>query len=77
MARWFFVNAFVRLSDAAQCSGSAGTATAGSVTAARPAALKHGADSDAAPTTDTNEARKESSIIVTGSADTVAVVVPA
>ena len=76
MARWFFVNGFVRLSDATQCSGSAGTATADSVTAARPAALKPGAGSAAAPTTATSEAPKDSSIIATGSADT-AVVAPA
>ena len=77
MARWFFINAFVRLSDAAQCSGSAVTATADTVTAAMPAALKHGADSAAAPTTDTSEAPKDGSIIVTGNADTAAVVMPA
>jgi hypothetical protein len=70
--RWFFGNAFVRLSDARQCSGSAGTATGGSVTAAKPAAGKLGAGSDGAPTTDTSEARKESSIIVTGNADIAA-----
>ena len=77
MARWSFVNGFVRLSDATQSSGSAGTATADSVTAATTAALKPDADSDAAPTTDTSEALNESSTIVTGSADTVAAVVPA
>ena len=77
MARWSFVNAFVRLSDATQSSGSAGTATAGSVTAAAPAASKPAADRDAAPTTGTSEALKDSLIIVTGNADTVAVVVPA
>ena len=70
MARWSFGNAFVRLSDATPFSGSAGTATAGSVTAAKPVALKPGAGSAAAPTTGTSEARKEDSIIATASADT-------
>ena len=76
MARWSFVNGFVRLSGATQFSGSAGTATADSVTAATPAALKPGADSAAAPTTGTSEARRESSIIATGSEDT-AIAAPA
>jgi hypothetical protein len=76
MARWSFVNAFVRLPDATQSSGSAGTATAASATAAKPAARKPGAGSDAAPTTGTSEARKESSIIGIGSEDTV-IVTPA
>ena len=76
MARWFFVNGFVRLSDATQYSGSAVTATAGSVTAARPAAWKPGAGSDAVPTAATSEAPKAGSIIATGNANT-AVVAPA
>jgi hypothetical protein len=76
MARWSFVNAFVRLQDATQSSGSAGTATAGSVTAAITAAPKPGAGSAAAPTTGTSEVWKEGSIIVTGNADT-AIVAPA
>ena len=76
MARWFFVNGFVRLSDATQFSGSAGTATGDSVTAARSAAPKPGAGSAAAPTTGTSEARKESSIIGIGSEDT-AIAAPA
>ena len=75
-ARWFFGNAFVRQSDVTRCSGSAGTATADSVTAATTAALKPDADSDAAPTTDTSEALKDGSIIATGNANT-AVVAPA
>jgi len=70
MARWSFVNAFVRLQDVTQFSGSAGTATEGSVTAVMPAASKPAAASAAALTTDTSEARKESSIIVTANADT-------
>ena len=76
MARWSFVNAFVRRSDAMQFSGSAGTATADSVTAATTAALKPGAGSAAAPMTDIGAARKESSIIAIGSADT-AIAAPA
>ena len=74
MARWFFVNGFVRPLDATQCSGSAGTATADSGTAAMRAAWKPGAGSDAAPTAATSEAPKDGSIIVTGNADTAAVV---
>lgn len=76
MARWSFVNAFVRLPAATPSSGSAGTATAASVTAATGAALKPGADSAAAPTTGTSAARKESSIIVTANAGT-AIAAPA
>ena len=76
MARWSFGNGFARLSDATQFSGSAGTAIAGSVTAAKPVALKPGAGSAAAPTTGTSEARKESSIIGIGSEDT-AIAAPA
>ena len=75
MARWSFGNGFARLSDATQFSGSAGTAIAGSVTAAKPVALKPGAGSAAALTPDTSKVRKASSIIGTGSANT-AVVVP-
>ncbi len=76
MVRWSFVNAFVRLRDVTQFSGSAGTATEGSVTAVIPAASKPAAASAAAPTTATSEARKEGSIIVTASADT-AIAAPA
>ena len=76
MARWFFVKGFVRPSDAMQCSGSAGTATADNVTAAMRAAWKPGAGSDAAPTAATSEAPKDGSIIATGNANT-AVVAPA
>jgi hypothetical protein len=76
MARWSFVNAFVLLLDATQSSGSAGTATAGNVTAAKPVDLKRGADSVAVPMTGTSEARKASSIIATDSADT-AIAAPA
>ena len=75
-ARWFFVNGFVRLPAATQCSGSAVTATAGNVTAAKPAAWKPGAGSDAAPTAAISEAPKDGSIIATGNSDT-AVVEPA
>jgi hypothetical protein len=75
MARWSFVNGFVRLSDATQSSGSAGTVTADTVTAARSAVPKPGAGSAAALTPDTSKVRKASSIIGTGSANT-AVVVP-
>jgi len=64
------VNAFVRRSDATQSSGSAGIVTAASVTAARIVAWKPGTDSAAAPTAAISEARKESSIIAAGSADT-------
>ena len=73
MARWFFVNGFVRPLVATQCSGSAGTATADSVTAAMRAAWKPGAGSDAALTAATSEAPKDGSIIVTGNADTATV----
>jgi hypothetical protein len=76
MARWFFVNAFVRPLDATQCSGSADTATADNVIAATFADPKPVAGSDAAPTAATSEARKDSSIIVTGSGD-IAIVAPA
>jgi hypothetical protein len=76
MARWFFVNGFVRPLDATQCSGSAVTATAGSVTVAKPAGWKPGAGSDAVPTAATSEAPKGGSIIATGNAD-IAVVAPA
>jgi hypothetical protein len=76
MARWFFVNGFVRPLDARQCSGSAGTATADSVIAAMRAAWKPGAGSDAVPTTATSEVPKDGSIIATGNAD-IAVVAPA
>jgi hypothetical protein len=76
MARWFFVNGFVRPLDATQCSGSAGTATAGNVTVAMRAAWKPGAGSGAVPTAATSEAPKDGSIIATGNANT-AVVAPA
>jgi hypothetical protein len=76
MARWFFVNGFVRPLDAKQCSGSADTATAASATAATPAASKPAAGSDAVPTAATSEAPKGGSIIATGNANT-AVVAPA
>jgi len=76
MARWFFVNGFVRSSDATHCSGSAGTATADNVTTAMHAAWKPGAGSDAAPTAATSEAPKDGSIIATGNVNT-AVVAPA
>ena len=76
MARWFFVNGFVWPLDATQCSGSAGTATADSVTAAMRAAWKPGAGSDAVPTAATSVALKDGSIIATGNANT-AVVAPA
>ena len=76
MARWSFGNAFVRLSDATPFFGSAGTATADSVTAATAAELKPGAASVAAPTIAISEARKESSITETGNAN-IAAVAPA
>jgi hypothetical protein len=71
MARWFFVSGFVRSLDATPCSGSAVTATADNVIAAMPAGWKPGADRDAEPTTGTSEARKDGSIIATGSEVTV------
>ena len=76
MARWSFVNAFVRLSDAMQFSGSVATATADSVIAATAAAPKPVVGSGVAPTTGTSEARKEDSIIATANADT-AIAAPA
>jgi hypothetical protein len=76
MARWFFVNGFVRPLDAMQCSGSAGTATADNVIAAMHAAWKPGGGSDAVPTAATSEAPKDGSIIATGNVNT-AVVAPA
>jgi hypothetical protein len=76
MARWFFVNGFVRPLGATQCSGSAGTATADSVTAAMRAAWRPGAGSDAAPTAATSEVPKDGSIIATGNAN-IAIDAPA
>jgi hypothetical protein len=76
MARWFFVNGFVRPFGATQCSGSAGTATADSATAAMRAAWKPGAGSDAVLTAATSEVPKDGSITATGNAD-IAVVAPA
>jgi hypothetical protein len=76
MARWCFVNGFVRPLDATQCSGSAGTATADNVTAAMRAAWKPGAGSDAVPTVATSGVPKGGSITATGNANT-AVVAPA
>ena len=76
MARWFFVNEFVRQSNVTRCSGSAGTVTADSVTAAIPAASKPGAVSAVVLTIAISEAPKDGSIIVTDNADT-AVVAPA
>jgi hypothetical protein len=73
MARWFFVNGFVRQSDVTRCSGSVGTATAGNVTAAMPAVQKPAAISAVVLTIATSEAPKDGSIIVTGNADTAAV----
>jgi hypothetical protein len=72
MARWFFVNGFVRQSDVARCSGSAGTATVDSVTAAMPVASKPVAVSAVVPTIATSEASKDGSIIVTDNAATAA-----
>ena len=76
MARWFFVNGFVRPLDATQCSGSAGTATADNVTAAMRAAWKPGVGNDAVPMAVTSEAPKDGSIIATGNAD-IAIDAPA
>ena len=73
MARWFFGNGFVRQSDVTLCSGSAGTATADSVTAAIPAASKPGGVSAVVLTIATSEVPKDGSIIVTDNADTAAV----
>jgi hypothetical protein len=75
MARWYFSSGFVRTLDAKQCSGSAGTATADSVTAATRAGWRLGAGSDAVPTAATSEAPKDGSIIATGNAN-IAVVAP-
>jgi hypothetical protein len=76
MARWSFVSVFVRLSAATLFSGSAGTATGDSATAAKPAVPRPGAGSVAGPMRGTSEARKDGSIIATANADT-AVVAPA
>ena len=73
MARWFFVNGFVRPLDAMRCSGSAGTAIADNVTAAMRAAWKPGAGNDAVPTAATSEVPKDGSIIATGNANTAVV----
>jgi hypothetical protein len=73
MARWFFVNGFVRQPDATRCSGSVGTATADNVTAAKRAASKPAAVSAVVLTIATREAPKDGSIIVTGNADTAGV----
>jgi hypothetical protein len=76
MARWFFVNGFVRPLDATQCSGSAGTVTVDNVTAATPAASKPAEGSVAAPTAATSEVPKDGSIIATGNAN-IAIDAPA
>ena len=76
MARWSFVNAFVRRQDVTPFSGFAATATGGSVTAVTAAALKPAGVSAAAPTAGISEDPRESSIIATASAAT-AIAAPA
>jgi hypothetical protein len=68
MARRPFVNGPV--SDAGQCSGSAGTATADIAIAVPRAGQKPGAVSGAGPTAATSVARKDGSIIATASGST-------
>ena len=67
MAKWFFGSGFAAALDATRCSGSASTVIADTVIAVPLAALKPGSSSDAAPTAVTSAARKDGSIIATGS----------
>jgi hypothetical protein len=63
MARLYFVNGYV--SDARQCSGSAGTATGGNAIAVRRVGLRLVAASGGAPTAVISEAPKGGSITAT------------
>jgi hypothetical protein len=69
-ARLSFVSDYVSVRDATRCSGSAGTATAGNVIAARRAGLRLDAGSGGAPTAVISEARKGGSIIETANVNT-------
>ena len=68
MARRFFVNGFA--SDAAQCSGSVGTAIADSAMAVPFAATKRDSGSAVAPTAATRGVRKDGLIIAIANGNT-------
>ena len=71
MAKWFSGNDFACLWNAAPSFFFVRTVIADSAIAAPPAAIKPGSVSGAAPIAGTNRVRKDGSIIVTGSGNTV------
>ncbi len=70
MAKWFSGYGFAWAADVTRCSFCVRAAIADSAIAARPAAIKPGSASGAAPIVGTNRVRKDGSIIVTGSGNT-------
>ena len=70
MEKWFSGREFVAARDANRRSGFVRTAIADSAIAASPAANRPGSISGVAPIADTNTARKDETIIVTGRAST-------
>jgi hypothetical protein len=70
MAKWFSGNGFVWAANVARCSFSARTAIAANAIAALRVALAPGAGSAAVPTVGTSTARRDGSIIATGSGST-------
>jgi len=72
MARRYSGNEFASVANVAQCSSSARTAIADSVTAALLVVNEPASTNDGAPTPATNGALKDDSIIAIGSAITVA-----
>jgi hypothetical protein len=67
MAKWFFGSGFAAAGNATRCSGFVSTVIADTAIAVPLAVFKPGASSDAAPTVVTSAARKDDSIIATGS----------